>query len=278
MLVSQLHAVGFAVETADDGVEALEAFRSGRYALVFSDLNMPRMDGFELVGEIRALEAAGGRARTPVIALTANVMQGEPERCRAAGMDDFVGKPTTIPFLAAKLRRWLPHVAWPAPAAVAAAGARARRPAATCSTPRALSELTGGDEALADEVLEDFLEESRADLAACGAADERATPTRCAPGAPHQRREPDGRRPRGPRDRRRIEAEAAHRSRTGSMIELLDRLADALARVAAAAERAASARSDIAGARRAESESQHADRMLSSGELWFASRRMGVIR
>ena len=79
---------------------------------MLSDLNMPRMDGFELVAAIRALESAGGLQRTPVIALTANVMQGEPERCLQAGMDDFIGKPTTIPFLTSKLRRWLPHLAW----------------------------------------------------------------------------------------------------------------------------------------------------------------------
>jgi len=165
VLVKQLNAVGFVVDTANDGVEALERFRSGRYALVFSDLNMPRMDGYELVAAIREIEAAEGIDSTPVIALTANVMQGEPERCREAGMDDFVGKPTTIPFLASKLRRWLPQLEWPQTAVPAAAAPAAPSPAGGgVLDPVVLGELTGGDRVLADEVLEDFLVESRADL------------------------------------------------------------------------------------------------------------------
>lgn len=170
VLVNQINAVGFAIETAVDGVEALELFGSGRFALVFSDLNMPRMDGYELVREIRALEAREGRARTPVIALTANVMQGEPERCREAGMDDFVGKPTTIPFLASKLRRWLSHLAWPDVAPIAAPVPRDAQPGGGVLDAAALGELTGGDRALAGEVLQDFLEESLADMASVRAA------------------------------------------------------------------------------------------------------------
>ena len=65
---------------------------------------MSRMDGYELAREIRRYEKETGETRTPIIALTANVMQGEPEKCAAAGMDDFAAKPTTIPFLAGSRR------------------------------------------------------------------------------------------------------------------------------------------------------------------------------
>ncbi|HEV2775082.1 MAG TPA: ATP-binding protein [Solirubrobacteraceae bacterium] len=164
VLVNQLNAAGFAVEIAEDGQEAIELFASGRYALVLSDLNMPRMDGFELVAAIRALEAERGLQRTVVIALSANVMQGEPERCIEAGMDDFIGKPTTIPFLTSKLRHWLPHLAWAK--AEPPVDAAARTPATNDALDVAvLNELTGGDTELAGEVLDDFAKESRADLA-----------------------------------------------------------------------------------------------------------------
>jgi CheY-like chemotaxis protein len=106
----QLEVIGFHLDVAEDGEEGLERFLTGRYGLVLTDLNMPRMDGYELAAAIRRHERRQGRARTPIIALSANVMQGEPERTRAAGMDDFIAKPTTIPFLAAKLHQWLPDL------------------------------------------------------------------------------------------------------------------------------------------------------------------------
>jgi CheY-like chemotaxis protein/HPt (histidine-containing phosphotransfer) domain-containing protein len=238
VLVNQLNAVGFQVETAEDGVEALERFRSGRYGLVFSDLNMPRMDGYELVGAIRELEQEQGRGHTPVIALTANVMQGEPERCREAGMDDFVGKPTTIPFLASKLRRWLPQLQWPQTAAPAIAVAAPAQAANGAIDVGVLSELTGGDRQLADDVLGDFVEESRTDLASV----REAAAARDGDGLRRQAHRINGSsRMVGAREVRelasRIEHEAAGDAPDWELIDgLLDPLAGALERVASAAE------------------------------------------
>jgi CheY-like chemotaxis protein/HPt (histidine-containing phosphotransfer) domain-containing protein len=119
----QLDAVGFHVDVAEDGEAAFERFVAGRYGLVLTDLNMPRMDGYELARAIRRFERKAGRTPTPVIALSANVMQGEPQRTRDAGMDDFMAKPTTIPFMATKLRQWLPDLTWePAPSGEKAVG------------------------------------------------------------------------------------------------------------------------------------------------------------
>ena len=162
VLLQQLSVVGFHADTADDGQEALEKFLSGRYALLLTDLNMPRVDGYELARAIRRHEAQTGASRTPIIALTANVMQGEPEKCTEAGMDDFAAKPTTIPFLAAKLQRWLPHVEWPAPPAASAGENGAGSTGGLDSA--VLDELTAGDADLATSVLNDFIETSRADL------------------------------------------------------------------------------------------------------------------
>jgi CheY-like chemotaxis protein len=70
------------------------------------DCQMPEMDGYEATAAIRAFERERGR-HTPIIALTANAMQGDRERCLAAGMDDFVAKPVTDAALRAALERWL---------------------------------------------------------------------------------------------------------------------------------------------------------------------------
>src|SRR5262249_22702376 len=78
------------------------------YTAVLADLHMPGMDGFELTRRLRANEAALGSARTPIVAVTANAMRGEEERCLAAGMDAYLAKPVAIERLRATLERWLP--------------------------------------------------------------------------------------------------------------------------------------------------------------------------
>jgi CheY-like chemotaxis protein len=86
-----LKNLGCDVERALNGLEALERLAVRTYDLVFMDCNMPVMDGYDATRRLRSQEAAG--ARTPVVALTANAMQDDLERCLAAGMDDCLGKP-----------------------------------------------------------------------------------------------------------------------------------------------------------------------------------------
>jgi signal transduction histidine kinase/CheY-like chemotaxis protein/HPt (histidine-containing phosphotransfer) domain-containing protein len=174
VLVHQLGIIGFQVDAAEDGEEALELFLTGRYGAVLTDLNMPVMDGFELAGAIRQREAEAGLPRIPILALSANVVQGEAERCISAGMDDFVGKPAPMPVLAEKLRRWLPQIRWAEAAPVAPAvgpGAVTRPPEDEAVLDRAaLDEMTGGDDDLAAAILLDYVNSSHSDLAALRAA------------------------------------------------------------------------------------------------------------
>jgi signal transduction histidine kinase/CheY-like chemotaxis protein/HPt (histidine-containing phosphotransfer) domain-containing protein len=174
VLVHQLGIIGFHVDTAEDGAEALELFLAGRYGLVLTDLNMPVMDGFELASAIRQKEAQAGVPRIPILALSANVVQGEAERCTGAGMDDFVGKPASMPVLAEKLRHWMPHIQWADTATVARAngsGAPMSPPEHDAVIDRAvLDEVTGGDDELAAAILLEYLDSSRSDLAALRAA------------------------------------------------------------------------------------------------------------
>jgi CheY-like chemotaxis protein len=109
--VRQLELLGLAADTANDGVEALEAWAAagGQYAAVLADIHMPRMDGHELTRQIRAEEAKRGASatRTPIVAVTANAMKGEDERCLAVGMDAYLAKPVNMDQLRTTLERWI---------------------------------------------------------------------------------------------------------------------------------------------------------------------------
>ena len=103
--VGLLEEAGCRVDTAANGLEAVDAFTRGAYDLVLMDCRMPEMDGYTAASEIRRLETAG--RRTPIVALTAHAVAGEAERCRAAGMDDCVAKPAGPDVIAGLLNRWL---------------------------------------------------------------------------------------------------------------------------------------------------------------------------
>ena len=110
--IEYLRRAGCTVDTAVNGREAVERFTTERYDIVFMDCQMPVMDGFDAAREIRAMEKGGaGRPaaarRTPVIALTANALNEERERCVASGMDDYLTKPTNQARMAAALHRWV---------------------------------------------------------------------------------------------------------------------------------------------------------------------------
>ncbi len=103
----QLNRLGYQCELAANGREALQWWQTRPYAILLTDCHMPDMDGFELTQAIRSEERHTPRKRTPVIAITANALKGEAERCLAAGMDDYLAKPLKLKSLQQLLQRWL---------------------------------------------------------------------------------------------------------------------------------------------------------------------------
>jgi signal transduction histidine kinase/CheY-like chemotaxis protein len=101
-----LGGFGIEVEVVGNGRESLASARSGHFDLILMDCQMPEMDGFEATGRIRQWEADHG-GRVPVIAMTANAMSGDRQRCLDSGMDDYVTKPFEPAELRALLVRWL---------------------------------------------------------------------------------------------------------------------------------------------------------------------------
>jgi two-component system sensor histidine kinase/response regulator len=194
----QLRKLGCVVGIATHGMEAVAAWENGHWDLILMDCQMPVMDGFAATRAIRELEM-GGR-RTPIVALTANAMQGDRETCLAAGMDDYLTKPFSPAELRERVEHWAPHAsvdgptyelgeepvtAAPSTTTVAAAsntpsamreqhGAAASNGKQTAGPAPvdfdALREITGGDEEFERELVEVFLASGDGELASILAA------------------------------------------------------------------------------------------------------------
>jgi len=102
-----LQKLGLDPELAENGKEAIDRLQDEKFDLVLMDCQMPEMDGFEATRTWREQEQLSDNAHMPIIAMTANVMEGDRERCLASGMDDYLGKPVRQAELADILQRWL---------------------------------------------------------------------------------------------------------------------------------------------------------------------------
>ena len=115
--VALLSRLGCQCDLASNGVEAVEFSARGHYDAILMDCFMPEIDGYEATRRIRAREscASGPPRHIPIIAMTANAMRSDRERCLSAGMDDYLAKPVSVESLAAVLSRWSPAVKESAP-------------------------------------------------------------------------------------------------------------------------------------------------------------------
>jgi PAS domain S-box-containing protein len=105
--LKMLDCFGADCHLADNGQEALDELERNRYDLVLMDCHMPKMDGYAATRALRERERIGLLKRTPVVALTANALEGDREKCVEAGMDDHLSKPLMLADLAKMLQRWL---------------------------------------------------------------------------------------------------------------------------------------------------------------------------
>jgi two-component system sensor histidine kinase/response regulator len=113
--LGQLQKLGYAADTVANGLEVVAALQRLSYDIILMDCHMPKMDGYEATQAIRKKEESlnqSGLHKSPVhiIAITANAMQGDAEKCFAVGMNDYLSKPVGLPDLQAALERWLPAV------------------------------------------------------------------------------------------------------------------------------------------------------------------------
>ena len=99
-----LSKLGHHVDVAGDGVEAVGKVTAFHYDVIFMDIQMPRMNGIDATAAIRALR--GTKAEVPVIAMTANAMDGDREALLAAGMDDYISKPISMAQLTDTIEAW----------------------------------------------------------------------------------------------------------------------------------------------------------------------------
>ncbi|MEK7795801.1 MAG: response regulator [Candidatus Hydrogenedentota bacterium] len=156
----QLQQLGYAAEIAGDGREALEYWKTGRHALLLTDLHMPNMDGYELSYLIRQEEHAN--QHLPIIALTANVVKGGDTMGLASGMDDYLTKPVQLEKLNKALARWMPAGGHrPASAISHAETAERTASALPVLDISVLTKLVGGGQELVAQFLGDYLESAQ---------------------------------------------------------------------------------------------------------------------
>jgi PAS domain S-box-containing protein len=165
VLMRQVSTLGYAAESAADGVHALKAWESGRFAAIVTDCNMPRMNGLDLARTIRAREAAAASPPIPIIGCTANALATAAQACLGAGMNDTLIKPVALQDMCEKLDRWVPR-----PSVQPARAGRAL-PARTMPTEglldhALLTAISGADPQARLQVLADLRRSNDADAAA----------------------------------------------------------------------------------------------------------------
>ena len=151
VILRQLGLLGYAADVVPGGLEALERWRTGDYSLLFVDLHMPDMDGYQVTAAIRVQEPSSEHA--VIIALTADVLKGGAQQCRDAGLDDYLCKPARLSEVKAMIEKWMPRKERSIAAAAAGAPSAPEAPPVNIAV---LEELVGRDPDVIHEFLRAF--------------------------------------------------------------------------------------------------------------------------
>jgi PAS domain S-box-containing protein len=166
--VAMLTKLGYHADLVSNGVEALAALRQTDYDLVLMDCGMPEMDGYEATRRIRDGRAGIRNPLIPIVAITADAMSGDRDKCLAAGMSDYTAKPVEVQKLGDMLKKWLQPVAIDLPHTALSSQADEIRPPASASAaeleavfnPKEMLARLMGDQELAGKVIAAFLEDA----------------------------------------------------------------------------------------------------------------------
>lgn len=104
-----LELMGCEVDVAEDGLEVLQMYNDKTYDLIMMDVQMPEMDGYEATNKIREIEQTSGKKPIIIIAVTANAMSGDKDKCIEFGMDDYISKPLKGEILQNKIAKYFPQ-------------------------------------------------------------------------------------------------------------------------------------------------------------------------
>ena len=164
LAVELLSRMGHSVALANNGAEAVALQQAGEFDLVFMDIQMPVMGGFEATAQIRERDRARGRRHQPMIAMTAHAMQDDAQRCLDHGLDGYVSKPILREKLVAELHRVVNQLA------PHSYSRPVEQPSALAYDPARALENAGGDEELLQSLIEVFVEQNVNDMSALTAA------------------------------------------------------------------------------------------------------------
>jgi PAS domain S-box-containing protein len=170
-----LKKLGCSADVVGTGLEVLSTLDQIRYDIILMDCQMPDMDGYEATRQIRHRETSSGR-KTIIIAMTANAMQGDREKCLAAGMDDYLSKPVNLGELDRMLQKWEGQLAGTVPAVVKEANPRAE----PIVDLKRLEDMADHDPAALRELVHFYLEQTRGQLNILKAAIETKDPKKIA--------------------------------------------------------------------------------------------------